>query len=165
MGLALASNAALAVDGYKNLKFGMSQEDVNNTNICTLSPQNLDVQGVEALGCTDLQFGGKSRMAVMAFMDNKLERVMVIQDAGSIEGLLAGLSEKYGAPSSVPSAEELQRVNATGGSIEVKFDGDTVIVRGTIAHDKSETVLLMYSTPDYDEKLAQQQKGELQSDL
>ena len=159
LGLTLATSAASAVDGYQTLTFGMSQEEAKATGICTLKEQDLGVAAIEGLVCDDLQHAGAAHKAYVLFLDNALARVVIEQEAGATRSQLLDLREKYGAPSTEPTEEQWQAVKEASGTVNFGFDDDTVILKSNVDNKQKETLALIYTTPDYEQKLAELQKA------
>lgn len=167
LGLVISGEVA-AVDGYKGVKFGSSFSQLQAGKICSWEKYEADkTPGMDTYYCTNFQFAGKKRTGLAIFIDKKFERISVplTKDIG-FEALADSLKKKYGEPSSVFTQEDIQKAMTDGGEVNVKFDNDTVII--SITHDVStnaDTSLLIYTSPDYFEKMNKIQAKALDGDL
>lgn len=165
-GSVLFANTALAVDGYKNLKFGMSKQEVLNQNLCTMLEDGIDEQGVETLYCEDLKFGPDITEAAAFFIDGKFLRIAISASLDRAEGLMNGLTQKYGRPSSMSTPAEFDAVdNFPDRAAFVAFDQDTVTIRIDSDADYNQTMFLIYTDRLYEKLLLENQTSAMSSDL
>ncbi|MBV7439026.1 hypothetical protein [Aeromonas sp. sif2416] len=156
------SMSTYAVDGYKNLKFGMSKNEIKKANICSFKDASED--GTDAWQCMDFKFGDKTTMAFAYFIDNKFQRLGFIVDMDKALSIAKGLKEKYGGASSMSEQEEFDALNTTPGAVAyIKFDNDTVILKMTKHETIGPMAMIIYTTPDY-EHLAQLKQTQMVSD-
>ncbi len=163
--LLAAPSFAMAVDGYKGVKFGSSFNELNAAKMCSWDKSNDDVKGRDSYYCDDFKFSGKKSRAMAFFINQKFERFAIVieQDIGTF---LESLKNKYGVPSSMVTPQELERFQSNGGSMNVKFDNDTVIVNFT--HEVSsnkELTLLIYTSPKFDKLNKEINVKNLESDI
>lgn len=158
------SMSAYAVDGYKNLKFGMSKDEVKKANLCSFKESPTDSS--DAWGCTDFKFANKKTMAFAYFIDNKFKRFGIVTDMDSAVGIAKGLQEKYGEASSSSTQEEFAAVDTTkGASAYLRFDNDTVYIQMVNSETTGIGVYLIYSSPDYDSLRQRKQAKMINDDL
>lgn len=164
--LSITSTQSFAVDGYKGLKFGITQEKVLASNLCNFSLMNTGQIGVTGYTCTNFKFGGKTNEAAAFFINNKFLRFVIAPSIDIIEGLSQGLVKKYGTPSSMSTDEEFNAVdNHPNKEAFLAFDNDTVYLK--IMSDKVniQTAILIYTSPLYDILLSKNQEDSLKDDL
>ncbi len=163
--LSLAAAGAMAVDGYKNIKFGSSYSIVNEANLCELKPYNapVDVKGFSAYQCSDFIFSGKKNNAAISFINDEFQQ-LIINFNGETMPLLEALREKYGKPSSSTPTDVMKRAAKTGEPVIIKFDHDTVIVRYERLDGKDRTTLI-YAAPDYEKKVNTLLKESVSNDI
>ncbi len=162
----LLSTPAIAVDGYKNLKFGMSTKQIMETNICTFKKTASSVPGVEIYTCNNFKFGGETVEAGAFFIDNKFKRLFIVPSMTVAIGLGQGLSDKYGAPSSSSPRESFAKVDNTPNTeAYLGFDGNTVLLRIMSDENNLQSAFLIYTSSDYEKVLGDIQKKSLSNDL
>ncbi|EKN3723886.1 TPA: hypothetical protein PXJ53_003323 [Yersinia enterocolitica] len=167
LGLALAvmSSSVLAVDGYKGVKFGSNVDTLLKSNICSFEKYNSDTPGLISYACRDFKFSGAKTIAMAFFLDGKFQRLAISLNRNS-ESVLDGLIKKYGAPSSASTAEEMERASTSGEAIYVRFDHDTVYMRGQKNRSTGkEDGFLIYTSPEYEKELLKIQSKAVQDDL
>lgn len=166
LGLMISASSAYAVDGYKNINFGASINDVKKAHICSMKDYGADTPGMDSVACDDFKFSGRKTLAYAIFLNGKFERFAIVLRNNDTDAIITGLKDKYGNPSSSSTQDELQDAVKNGGSIFIKFDNDTVVFQGT---RDSETLkdsgFLIYTTPDYDSKLATLKSKKFKDDL
>lgn len=166
LGLMISASSAYAVDGYKNIRFGSSIDDVKNAHVCSMKAYKVDTPGMDSIVCDDFKFSGKKTQAFAIFLNGKFERFAIVLRNNDTDAVITGLKEKYGTPSSASSPDELQDAIKNGGNIFIKFDNDTVVFQGSRDSETlKDTGFLIYSTSDYDSKLASLKSKEFKEDL
>ncbi|MGX7911113.1 hypothetical protein [Klebsiella pneumoniae] len=164
--LAFISFQSFAVDGYKDVKFGVDVKSVLAAKWCNFKKYNDGgIKGLQSFYCTNFKFSGSDTLAVAIFLDGKFERLAISLNSG-IDPLTSALEKKYGKPSSTSTPEEGQKAMTQGGSIYIRYDNDTVLLVGTrdISEGKDRSQLI-YSSADYDKKLSALQAQNLEGDL
>lgn len=162
----LTANYAMAVDGYKDMKFGMSKQEIIKIKPCALYKGNSAPKGAENLECDDLQFGGDDTNAGFFFIDGKLERVALILDFDKALGLATSLKDKYGLPSSSSTQKQIAALDTTpGSSAFLAFDSDTVILNLLSDDQMNRAAILIYTSKNYDRKIAEKQAKAINSDI
>lgn len=164
----IASGQALAVDGYKNVKFGSTFSQLQASKICSWKKyEGNKVNGMDTYYCQDLSFAGKPRVGMAFFVDKKFERLAIpITKDINFDALIDSLKRKYGEPSSLFTREQIEKAMSEGGEVSIKYDNDTVIVGITKdGTTKQETTLLVYTSKDYFDKVANLQSSALDGDL
>ncbi|HDS4634401.1 TPA: hypothetical protein QH210_003597 [Klebsiella pneumoniae subsp. pneumoniae] len=164
--LLLLSHQALAVDGYKGVKFGSDIKSVMAAKWCSFQQyKDSGIKGVQSYYCRDFKFSGTDTLAMAIFIEGKFERLAINLNTG-IDPLTSALEKKYGKPSSTSTPEEGEKVMTQGGSIYIRYDNDTVLLVGTRDITKGkDTSQLIYSSADYNEKLTTLQSRNLDGDL
>lgn len=164
--LAMIATGAAAVDGYKGVKFGSSFDDLQSAKLCDFErasrqPNN---KNVVLFNCLNFQFADSNTMAAASFIDDKFSRLVIVVDNGSIQSLYGALSEKYGEPSFFSSSVDVQKSMTTGEPVYIKFDNDTVIIKVEKVNG-IEVATLIYSAPDFDQKISEFQKNKISDDI
>lgn len=164
--LLFTASQAMAVDGYKNMKFGMSKQEIIKIKPCALYKSDDAPKGTERLDCNDLQFGGDDTDAGFFFIDGKLERVALILDFNKAIGLATSLKDKYGLPSSSSTKQQIAAIDTTpNSSAFLAFDGDTVILN-LISDDKmNRAAILVYTSKNYSQKIIKKQAQAVNNDI
>ncbi len=152
--LLILSTQLYAVDGYKDLKFGMTKKQVMNSGLCSF--QALSASAVNAtedfLNCFDLRFFGEQRIVKAYFVDDAFKRLQIQVNPSEAGAIIDGLQKKYGPPSQSPTGKAIdpteikQNPNATG---EVWFDNNTVVFELSGLNQQSRYASLSYQAPDY----------------
>lgn len=156
----LVSEAALAVGGFKNLKFGMSVVEVRAIKYCTLEYKETSEKAADTYVCHDLKYGTKKTSAAFYFINNKLARVAIdVGDRYSDMELAATfLRDEYGSPSSMFDVRAIQAFNdGIRDELIIGFEDDTVVLKLFKTEGKGE-VTLTYSIEDYYAKLLSQRR-------
>ncbi len=165
-GSVMLSNTALAVDGYKGLKFGMSTQEVLDQRLCSFESDGIDENGIEAFYCDDFNFGSEITDAAAYFINGKFLRFGILGSMDRAEGLMNGLTAKYGSPSSMSTQEEFQAVDSLPDrSAYIAFDQETVVLKVESDVNFNQSVLLIYTDTDFDKMLLDSQANAMSSDL
>lgn len=165
IGLLISAMAmpVMAVDGYKNLKFGMSQKEVKDSKICKFN--NVGNEG--SLACEDFSFSGKKTVAMVFFIDGKFVRLgIVLKNSDQFLSVANGLREKYGEPSSPATREQITNVyELPNQKLDIGYDNDTVVLRMNSDEFNSKKYLLMYTLNNYDELSMAEENENNKNDL
>lgn len=157
---------ALAVDGYKNLKFGMTVKEVATSDICTFRPAQAPQAGVTQLNCHDFAFGDHTTSAAAFFIDAKFLRFGFEVPMAMATELVEMLADKYGPPSFSPSNESLVAIETIpNSSVFVGFDNDTVLLTFFSDEFLIQSASLIYTSPDYNVLLRNKIKTSVSNDL
>ena len=160
------SASAMAVDGYKNLKFGMSEKDALSTKTCSFRKSHPDDKGVDTYFCTDFKAGGKRTNALILFIDGKLARFGFNQSADDALAIMQAMKEKYGEPIDPPSTDQLRSLERVpNDSVDINFDNNTVTIRLTTDDNLNQSILILYSAADFDQKMVALKNAQISSDL
>lgn len=166
LGLMISTSSVYAVDGYKGVKFGASVDEVKAKHLCTMKDYKVDTPGMSSIVCGDFKFSGMQTQAFAIFLNGKFERFAIVLNSNDTDAIITGLNDKYGAPSSASSKEELQDAVKTGGNVFIKYDKDTVVFQGSRDSETlKDTGFLIYTTADYDSKLASLKSKKFKEDL
>lgn len=159
------SSSAMAVDGYKNLKFGMSKKEVISSKICSLQKMSSD-SGVDTYMCADLKFGNSKSPAAVYFIGDKFVRLGIIQPFESATAILKQLISKYGQPEKAPDEQILQDIYSKPNiTADILFDNKTVALRLTSNDNNIKQALVLYSVPNYDDLLTNAAGDSVSNDL
>lgn len=155
-----------AVDGYKNLKFGMTKNQILQCNVCSFTEANSGQVGVEYLSCPDFAFGDSFVTAGAFFINNEFLRFMIIPSVDMVSSLASGLINKYGPVSAQSTQYELEAVDKyPNKSAFLAFDNNTVILKVISDQNYIQNVLLLYTSLKYDVLLLKGQKRSIGNDL
>ncbi|MBD5771003.1 hypothetical protein [Marinomonas colpomeniae] len=166
LGVLFISQTATAVDGYKDLKFGMSAKQIVASNVCTLQKYESGQIGVEYYGCDDFMFGGEAVEAGAFFIDDKFLRFAIAPSVDVALSLANGLSEKYGSPSSSSTQKEFQAVDALPNrEAFLAYDKNTVYLKLMSDENYTQSAILLYTSPSYDILLLKKQDKSISNDL
>ncbi len=158
--------SAIAAEGYKNLKFGMSKGEVIDDRICTLQEYESDQPGVESYFCDDFSFGGKTVQAGAFFINDEFLRFVIVPPVDVAIGLAKGLSEKYGSPSSSSSQKEFQAIDTLPNrEAFIAFDENTIFLKLMSNENYEQSALLIYTSKKYEILLLENQKQSINDDL
>ncbi|EQB9157318.1 hypothetical protein CRX48_12125 [Morganella morganii] len=148
--LAFTATGAMAVDGYKEVKFGSSFEAMRSAGLCDfqIASKQPEHKNIVMYNCLDFQFDGNHTMAAASFIGGKFGKLQIMVDS-PVNSVLEALYKKYGAPSSSSTEEEMQNAIITGNPIYVRFDKDTVILKVERVN-KIDLVSLNYVSPDFE---------------
>ena len=157
---------ANAVNGYKNLKFGMPKKEIISSNICTLQKLESGQVGVEYYGCDDFMFGGETVEAGIFFIDDEFLRFAILPSIDVALGLIKGLSQKYGSPSSSSTQKEFEAVDALPNrEAFLAYDNNTVFLKLMSDENYIQSAILLYTSPSYDVLLLKNQQESMSDDL
>ncbi|HGU9904403.1 TPA: hypothetical protein ACNFPO_004452 [Citrobacter freundii] len=160
------SSVSLAVDGYKNVKFGSSFKQLQNANFCNWKRYDeKKIPGLDSYYCENFQFGSERTMAMAFFINGQFKRFGIVFDS-DVSAVLNGLQKKYGEPSSTFDANKMDELKAYGGSASIGFDKDTVVV--TLTRDpttKQDSTQLIYTAQDYEKLYGALKSKNLEGDL
>ena len=101
----LAFGANSKVEGYENIKFGMSYQEVADVNICkTFEPVHPfgSPDTITTTGCKDFVVDGEATQAAFVFKKGKLVRFSFVvpghlaSDSGGIGQYISDSAKKYG---------------------------------------------------------------------
>lgn len=160
LSLTFFSSQILAVDGFQELKFGMTLDDVKKAKKCDWK-KHKSIQS--SYQCSNFTFFGEKTKYLTSYdSSGKLVQIQVIIPDIKLKEVMEGLPKKYSI--STPYTEKKENGNK---QISVKFDDDTVEFRVT-HQGESEfdyTALLIYSDKNYllglEKKKEQRIKDEL----
>lgn len=139
-----------AVTGYKDLKFGMSREDVLKSGICNFDEniKEANEPWMEQLRCRDLKVGDKKKIAAAIFIQGKLVRFTIFIELSELYEVVKNANEIYGPTSS--ELGYLGLINIPGNDVWAGFDNDTVMIRVYTTQDLVVMPYLFYQVHNYD---------------
>lgn len=155
--IATLSFNTFAVDGYQKAKFGMSEQEVKKLYKCNW--QKDDDNGIY---CENFKLGSLNTEAWFYFIDNKFERAAFLIPDESIEGVTQAIQSKYRLSTPLPNEATNPQPNQM---YDAGFDHDTVFIRFAYENDMSVSTLLIYSSPEFDEKETNRQKQKVNDAL
>ncbi|MGL4886562.1 MAG: hypothetical protein ACRC4V_09510 [Aeromonas veronii] len=163
--LLAAANTTYAVDGYKDLKFGMAKEQFVATKTCTLQDGDRN-DAVSVLFCEDFRFGKSDIEAGFYFINERLEGLTLYIGVDNFLGIASSLKQKYGKVSSSSTKKEFEVFDHSGaGSVFVAFAQDTVRLMATSDEAGEQDATLSYLSDTYIKKMASAQASEVEKDL
>ncbi len=169
-GVLICPPPAHAVDGYKDIKFGISPSKLKAMNKCAITKDVYSSEdGTDAYECSNFKFGGKQIQAMFYFPEGRLLRIALIvgTTAEDFISLMEPLGKKYGQVDKYLSSDrsmfELYD-QGTVNQIDLVWDGNTVALRMYRAGGE-EVVLLLYSSPDYEKEMLRAKVKGVEDDL
>ncbi|KUM41879.1 hypothetical protein [Pseudomonas sp. EpS/L25] len=156
--LMLVAPCVRAVDGYAGIAFGTDQKTFLAKRLCNFQPRKSDVNGVDYLGCDDLAFAGEKVEAGAFFINGKFLRFSIVTPLAQSFLIAEGLTQKYGKPSSQSSAEAFEQLSHDDDAqAYLAFDHDTVFYKFSARAARKKQVLLIYTSPRYEQLLKEKQ--------
>jgi hypothetical protein len=161
--------SALGVDGYQDLKFGISYQQLSAKKKCSLiKDMSNSTSAMHVYSCTNFRMTSeKTISAVFYFIDGKLLRIgLVVGDSAEDFAAYAGaLSNKYGQPSRRPASLEISLFDqGKSESVDVGWDNDTVLLR-QFRDGLDQFTMVIYSSPSYDAALLKSKTKGLENAL
>ncbi|EPZ00554.1 hypothetical protein [Mannheimia haemolytica] len=143
-GIAFLCSQAVAVDGFQELKFGMTLDEVKKTKKCDWKKHKSIHSSYQCSNFTF--FGEKTKYLTSYNSSGKLVQIQVIIPDIKLKEVMEGLPKKYKI--STPYTEKIEKGNK---QISVKFDDDTLELRVTHQGESefNYTALLIYSDKNY----------------
>lgn len=149
--LLLASDAALAVDGFQSWKFGMTLGEVKSKNLCNLKIQGKSGKQIETYSCDDFNFNKHNTTAVLYFIDKKLERVILAvgKSYSDMESVAIHLRGEFGSPTAMYDLKAIKAFNAgLRDELSIGFEANTVFLK-FFKYNEQAQVTMTYSSEDY----------------
>ncbi|WP_337050167.1 hypothetical protein [Serratia fonticola] len=150
------SASSMAVDGYKNLKFGMSEKEVIESNLCSFryypARESTYAKIEDDYDCHDFQFGDKKVRAIALFLNGKLSRLGIVVTTDDYNSVLTALRSKYGPGTESPDPSQKRLLTVPGTQYAISFDNDTVEL---MSYSDEQLVIhtqIIYTIPDFFEK-------------
>jgi hypothetical protein len=154
-----------AIDGYKNFKFGMNEKEILKMNPCSLQSETMQPH-FTALQCTDFTFGGESVNGAFFFVDKELLRVAIFPSINKFTVILNQLKKKYGAPSSSSGQNSFKKLDQMPNQEAfLAFDKNTIYLKISSDETNIKSIILLYTSKKYDQKLLEQQQNSIEGDL
>ena len=153
-------NTAMAVDGYKDFRFGLSPEQVMKT--CPVPLEELSNAGFtdnfgkdcRVLSADNFRMMDAEREVNFVFTKKGLVLVIFALQSHEFGGVVKSLGEKYSGATLHPSNAEFQQLarrfdaGQPNTAIKITYDGETVILVGTRDETGEASFLLMYKAPN-----------------
>ncbi|TWI54828.1 hypothetical protein IQ22_01731 [Pseudomonas duriflava] len=160
------SSLAYAVDGYKNLHFGDTKQTVLASKLCTLTAKRSAIDGLDYYGCADFKLGKDIVEAGFFFIDDQFLRLSIVTPPEKSFLIAQGLNEKYGPPSSQSTAEAfIQLEKKPNHQAFLAFDHNTIFYKFSTTATMKRQALLIYTAPDYEQRLLKKQIQKINPDL
>jgi hypothetical protein len=137
---------AAPVDGYKDLKFGMTLEQVKDSPLC--ESKWIYVKDINTWGCARFKFGDVYVTGGAMFIDSKLARVALKIPESHMVNTYLKLIEKYGEPD---QSKQPEIIGETVRS-DLLFADGTILYRNSIGSNKVIITHLIYTIQDFDDK-------------
>lgn len=159
----ILSMPAIAVDGYKSLKFGIAKDEVKESKICNFTINIPLDTNAEGIGCTDFMFSGDKTVASAIFIDNKFVRFVIDVPGKKVDSVITALNQKYGPPSTPASQDGMKELLARKplARVQAGFDKDTVLVEMMNNKVSERIYTLIYTVSDFDERKAENVKNDI----
>lgn len=156
---AIFSFSVNAVDGFQNLKFGMTLDEVKAAKKCDWIKHKKIPYSYE---CKNYSFLDTKTRVLTSYSKGKLAQVQVMIPEERLKKVIDGLPKKYEV--STPYKEE--KVNGDR-QMTVKFDDDTLELKVTYKgnDDYNYTALLIYSDKVYLNNLKKEQDQQIKDEL
>lgn len=164
--IGILSQPALAVDGYKGVKFGASEDEFLSKRICSMTYEEEFAQDSRVYQCNDFKLGGIKTSAYAYFIDGKFLRLAIPLEWESMVSVGQGLANKYGLASSGSSKEELAAVdNNPNASAYIAFDNNTIFITMESDADSNKSSWLIYSDPSFSKLRESKLRASFSDDL
>jgi hypothetical protein len=141
----LIPTSSYAVEGYKDIKFGISIEQLRKKKPCHLTDTD-KISGAPnglAYSCMDYAFNGSKTSAIFLFIDKKLLRIAI--NAGSTPQdaaiLVNGLNSKYGKPNFDP---QLLKAFENNKALSWLATWDNSTVQLQLSHNGDEIMIMLF---------------------
>lgn len=151
--LLIFPSTVLAVDGYKDLKFGTSYAQLKKLKKCDLEEQKeFTTKSLRIYQCEDFDFNGKKMLATFHFVNDRLLKITIAVGRSLDENfaLTKALKEKYGEFTHKPTHEEvLDYQSGLQESLYASWEKETVVLAIYRSGPNREIVFLSYVSPDF----------------
>lgn len=121
--LSFFSLKALAAEGYKDLKFGSSIDEVRQSKLCLSVWEELSNH---VWRCNQFKFAEQPIKAIIRFADQKLELINLVLAAHERDRVSQGLRQKYGEPTQISGNVKLGQRLPTDQKWFMVFDEDSI---------------------------------------
>lgn len=141
------TTSSLAINGYKDFKFGMTPKEAMSLHKCKWEKLSEKMPRIleQVYSCNKYKFNKENVSIYLAFSpDKKLVRVAIdnIPESMSLD-VIQGLKEKY-TPTSMPTEQEVQNAKK-GSKLKYKFNNGDVIFTVTFEPDYGVSYGLLYT--------------------
>lgn len=159
LSLMAISSHTFAVDGFQNLKFGMTLDEVKAAKKCDWAKHKKIHSSYE---CKNYSFFDTKTRVLTSYSKGKLVQVQLIIPDEKLKKVMDGLPKKYKV--STPYKEKKENGDR---QMSVKFDDDTLELRVTYKgnDDYNYTALLIYSDKAYLSNLEEKEEQQVQDEL
>ena len=129
LAITIISTNALAIDGYKNLKFGMSIEEVLKAGkeLCSFEKVQQKKQ-ISMYGCADLKFVGEETNLYAYFVKGILLRIAVSVPQGKFDVIMNSVPKKYSiVENKMPERRVMKKLDThPNQQVDVYFENSTI---------------------------------------
>lgn len=161
-----STESLMAVDGYKNLKFGISSEELKKSKFCTFKTLEKNIKGVNIIYCSDFQFNKELRLGAFFFIKNKFLQLSITIPYDDSFLILKILKKKYGARSSNPSDIAHENYDKFANQeLWIGFDKNTVYLRYHTDGAFKRSAALLFTSPLFKEFLDKKMTENILNDL
>ncbi|WP_150538530.1 hypothetical protein [Actinobacillus vicugnae] len=122
--MGLLSLSVQAADGYKDLKFGASIDEVRKSKLCLSVWEELEANKIWR--CSQFKFAEQPIKAIIRFADQKLELINLVLAAHERDRVSQGLRQKYGEPTQISGNIKLGQRLPTDQKWFMVFDDDSI---------------------------------------
>jgi hypothetical protein len=146
------TSKSFAVDGYQNITFGMTAEEVLSSDICSFEKQPQPVDGADFYACFDFDFNGQQVEAGFFTVNEEFQRFYFEVPIDSAVAVLNSLTSRFGQYSSNSTREEFEAVDRIPNrQAFYGFDNDTVFLQISSLEDLNQLVVVIYTSTNYEE--------------
>lgn len=142
---ALSFNAIAAVDGFQELKFGMSLNDIKQIRKCEWAKFKHIANSWE---CKKFEFFGEKTRALVTFNEGKFVKIQIVVPEVLVEDISKAIPDKYPISSEMAVEETKKK-----GDIQftIKYEENTVSLITTLigGNENNTRTLLTYTDKNY----------------
>ncbi|EFX92687.1 hypothetical protein HMPREF0027_0262 [Actinobacillus ureae ATCC 25976] len=113
-----------AAEGYKDMKFGSSIDEVRKRKLCLSMWEELDANNVWR--CNQFKFAKQPIKAIIRFADQKLELINLVLVTHERDRVSQGLRQQYGEPTYISGNITLGQELPTDQKWFMVFDDDSI---------------------------------------
>lgn len=142
-----------AVTGYKQFKFGMTEDEVRATKVCGFRLSgNTAYQGITGFSCYDFRpYPGLTTTAHFIFADKKLRRVVVLYSFSLLDKIAVDLKRKHGPAQDILTQDEVNELAYNPNKTAwIHFDNKSVSMKLYTDANTQLHFAVLYSDENYD---------------
>lgn len=163
------ASQAFAVDGYQDLKFGISLKQLQAKKKCSLSKDVMSSNDTMSVYmCDDFKMTPQKTVTAAFFLINDELLRVALGVGDSSDDFIAfaqALMKKYRTPS-LPLDPNQASLFDQGqvDTLDIAWDGNTVILR-QIREGLTQTTMILYSSPKFDQAMRDSKTKDLEDAL